>query len=275
MAPAIPSWTRTVPVRRLLRAVPVLLLCATAGSAGAADPAPAVPPLAADRPLQTYGATTVPAGRVQNEFGYTHQRRAGETLDSLGEWVVRWGLWRDFELNLLVGGYRWLDAPEAGGAEGWTDGRLGLKWTSQHGAGPRPTAALLLGTSLPTGQAPFREDTLQPEAVIAMAWSLGGGVRLGSNVGWGWGSRDLERFHRWWGSVALSVDLGGRFGAFAEAYGYRREEPGGAGTGYLDAGITCGLGPDFQLDARAGLGRNGLDEDWFASLGAAWRIHAP
>jgi hypothetical protein len=248
------------------------LLAATLAVVAAAEEAP---PLVTDRPTQTYSALTVPPAMIQNELGFTHGRVDGATADALGEWSVRWGVARDLELNVLLGSFVWQDAPGAGSVDGWTDSRLGLKWTSQHGDGPRPTAALLLGTSLPTGGEAYREDTLQPEAVIVMEWALGGRFALGSNVGYGWASQDLERFHRWWGSLVLSADLGGGVAAFAEGFGYRREEPGGASTGYLDAGLTWGLSPSLQLDARAGLGRNGRDEEWFVGVGAAWRGRGP
>ncbi len=246
-------------------------LAALAPRAGASD----LPPLVADRPTQSYSAVVVPAGMIQNELGYTHARVEGATFDALGEWFFRWGVIDDLEVNVLLGSLAWVDAPGAGAEHGWTDGRLGLKWTSQHGVGPRPTAALLLGTSLPTGDPVFREDTLQPEAIIAMVWGLGGRFALGANVGWAWASRDLQRFDRWLGSLVLAADLGRGFGAFVEGFGYLREEPGGSDTGYLDAGVSYLVSPAVVVDARVGAGRNGLDEDWLVGLGVTWRTEGP
>ena len=234
--------------------------------------AASAPPLTSDRPTQSFRAATVAAGQTQHELGYTHDRTDGVTVDTLGEWLFRWGVARDLEFRVLVGSVAWLDVPDAGRTHGWTDSGVGLKWTSQRGAGPRPTAALLLGTSLPTGGSAFGEDTLQPEAVVVMEWALSRRVNLGTNVAWAWASHDLERFDRWWGSLVLRVDLGKGFDLFGEGYGYRREVPGGSSTGYLDAGVAYRVADRVALDARVGLGRNGLDDDWLVGVGVTWRL---
>ena len=230
------------------------------------------PDLVGDRPTRTASAVTVPVGLVQNELGYTHDRTGGQTVDTAGEWLFRWGAARDFEVRLLVGSLAWLEDAEGQKHNGWTDGGVGLKWTSQHGSGARPTAALLLETSLPTGGAPFQEDTLQPAATIAMDWVLVRRVGLGANVGYVWASQDLVRYSQWWGSLALGVDLGAGVGLFVEGYGNSREEPGGSRTGYLDAGLTYRLSPTLLLDARYG---GGAVDTRFVGLGLVWRGRGP
>jgi hypothetical protein len=240
-----------------------------------AAPAQEPPALRADRPAATVDARCVPRGLFQNELGYTHRRVGEAREDQLGEWLFRWGLWRDVEARLEVGGWRHSEAPGQPTRDGWSDGGLGLKWTSQHGEGPRPTAALVLATSLPTGGADWQEDTLQPEAVIAMAWDLGGGVELAANAGYTYASLDLERFDRWLGSLRLGMALGRRFDCFLEGYGYSREAPDGESTGYLDVGLGYLPTPNLRLDARVGAGRNGVADDWFASVGVTWRGVGP
>ncbi len=232
-------------------------------------------PLVSDRPTQTFSALTVPAGRVQNELGYSHDQTGDVTLDKVGEWYFRWGVVRDFEIFVEIGSLAWEETAGAGTVHGWTDGGLGLRWTSQHGEGARPTAALLASTTLPTGGADFSEDTLQPEVIIAMEWGLGGGVALSSNVAWAWASEDLERFDRWWGSLVLDVNLGRGFGLFTEGFGYLSERPDGPSTGYLNAGVSYLVSSRVLLDARVELGRNGLDDDWLVGVGASWRSAGP
>ena len=228
--------------------------------------------LVGDRPQRTASAVTVPVGLVQNELGYTHARADGRSVDTLGEWLFRWGAARDFEVRVLVGSLAWLEDAEGQKHNGWTDGGVGLKWTSQHGSGARPTAALLVETSLPTGGAPFQEDTLQPAATIAMDWVLARRLKLGANVGYVWASRDLVRFDQWWGSLALGVDLGAGVGLFVGGDGNLQEESGGSPTGYLDAGLTYRLSPDLLLDVRYG---GGAVDTRFVGLGLVWRGRGP
>jgi hypothetical protein len=225
-------------------------------------------PLIGDRPLQTVSAVTVPVGTVQNELGYTHADADGRTVQTLGEWLFRWGVVRDAEVRLVIGSLAW--AEDAGGDrhQGWTDGGVALKWTSQHGRGPMPTAALVLGTSLPTGDHPFQEDTLQPAAVIAMDWALGRRVGVGVNVGYAWASRDLARYDEWSGSLALTAELGAGFGLLLEGYGFLKEQPGGDATGYWNGGLTYRLTSRLLLDARVGGGSGDVQR---MGVGIVWR----
>ena len=61
------------------------------------------------------------------------------------EWSYphRFGVVRDFEIDVHLGSLAWREVPGQGTEHGWTDGGVGLRWTSQHGEGAKPTAALL------------------------------------------------------------------------------------------------------------------------------------
>jgi hypothetical protein len=225
-------------------------------------------PLVADRPLQTVGAVAVPAGTVQHELGYTRADVDDRTVQTLGEWLLRWGVARDVEVRVLIGSVVWAEDAAGETQQGWADSGVAFKWTSQHGRGPMPTAALILGTSLPTGGDPFREDTLQPAAIVAMEWALGRRVGLGLNMGYAWASRDLARYDEWSGSLAVTVGLPAGFGLLLEGYGFLQEEPGGDATGYLNGGLTYRVSSRLLLDARVGAGSG---EVQLVGVGVTWR----
>jgi len=230
----------------------------------------AEPPLVGDRPDFTESAVTVPRGSVQHELGVTHAREDDLEATVAGEWLVRWGVVRNLELRLGLPSWAREEAPGAA-ADGWTDGLVGLKWHSQDGRGPRPAAALLVGTTVPVGSGRFGEDTLRPEVAIAMEWSLGARVGLGANVGYRYASQDLLRYDQWRASLSLGLDLGAGLGCFVEGFGFSRLRPDGDRQGFLDAGLTWRVATTWQLDVRGGLGRNGRAEDWFAGAGLVTR----
>lgn len=221
--------------------------------------------LVTDRPDFTESAAVVGPGRVQIEGGYTFTRAGDVDAHALGEILVRIGLGEILELRLAPNSYVWIDGAEE--LEGLEDPGLGLKWLiAESGAS---AAALLLGTSVPTGADELGADGWQPEATIALAHDFAR-ASLGANLGWGWEEAGGERLHTALASVALGVPLGARGGAFVEVYGLAAEGAGGE-EAYADAGLTRLLSPDFQLDARVGAGLNGAAADWFVGVGAARR----
>ena len=52
-------------------------------------------------------------------------------------------------------------------------------------------------------------------------------------------------------------------------------EDEGAASDEQVADLRSALAAELAVDARFGLGRNGLDEDWFAGLGFTWRSAGP
>jgi hypothetical protein len=232
------------------------------GSSRAQEP----PPLASDRPDFTETASSVPRGSVQVEVGATWTDDGGEAL-SVGEVLVRIGLGRGLELRLGPGGYGRIEAGEAT-VEGREDGFVGLKLE----LGARPALALLLGSSIPTGSADLGADAWQPEAVLALAWTLSPRLSLASNLGAGSFVEADERFETAFGSLALGFAASERLGLFVELYALGRETPGGDLAPTFDTGATWLLSPDLQLDARVEipLGRGEPEPSLGVGLVARW-----
>lgn len=230
-------------------------------------------PLVTDRPDFTESAETVAPGRFQLEAGVT-LTEAGEVDErSLGELLGRLGLSERLELRLGAPSHLSVEGPGGADAEGWEDASLGVKARLWDGdGGTRPDAALIVATSLPTGDRELGGGAgLVPEAVLALAWEPAADLGLGANLGYAHARGDGERFHQAFASVALGWGAGERLGLFAELFGFSEEEPDGDATLYADGGATWLLSPDLQLDARAGTGLSGTDTDWFVGLGFAAR----
>lgn len=230
----------------------------------------AVEPLVTDRPDFTESAAVVAPGWVQVESGYTFSREGALESHTAGEVLVRVGLLRAVELRLGFNSYVWVDAPSVEDG-GFSDTELGLKlgpWEPGVPSGG-PGIALLLAASVPTGAEGFGEDEVQPGAKLAAGWDLSDRVAVGSNLNVALASDGGDRFTELGGSLALGLGLAERLGGYVEYFGFVRD--GRANEGFLNGGFTYLLSPDLQVDARAGLGLDGPEPDYFVGAGFAWR----
>jgi hypothetical protein len=231
-------------------------------------------PLVTDRPDFTESASVPGGGHVQVEGGWTVEGDGDARAHALGEILVRIGLGERFEARVEPA--TWISSDPGDGADdvsGLDDGGIGVKAMLFRARPPGvPAAALLVGTTVPTGDAGIGEEGWQPEARLALGWDLSERWSLGANAGWGRPEEGGERFDQALGSVAVGRALGARLGAFLELFG---RAPAGAGSdadaAYVDGGLTLAFGPDAQLDARAGAGLTDAAADWFFGLGLARR----
>jgi hypothetical protein len=257
-----------------VRAIPPLplvaaLAMAVAGGASAQDRS-----LVGDRPDFTESTETVEPGHVQLETGFTFSRARRDTEElAVGEALARIGLSASWELRVGAGSFVDVSS-DRGDVDGVADASLGFKVKLFEASAARPDLALLLGTSLPTGSSGLGEDGAVPEVKVAASWTLSDRVGLGVNLGWANAKDGGDRFDEVSWSVAAGLDLAGDWGAFAELYGFSREELGGDPTLYADGGVTFAIHANLQLDARLGVGLDdggGDVPDWFAGAGAVVR----
>lgn len=236
-------------------------------------------PLVADRPDFTESALTVPRGHVQAESGFTFTRQGDEESTSLGEVLIRIGIGERVEARLGVGSYSRVDpgVPGGGTFSGYEDPSVGLKimLTPQDGnllPPGHPQMALLLSTSAPLGSDELTADEWQPEAKLALGWSLTDRVSLSSMLIYGYPTDGDERFHQFGVSLSAGFSLADRWGAFLEGYGFSKESLDGSSTTYLDGGVTFSISKDIQLDARIGAGLDDPSPNWFTGVGAVVRF---
>lgn len=233
-------------------------------------------PLVTDRPDFSESAATVQTGAMQLEAGYTFARTGVVEEHAIGELLVRIGLASRLELRVGLNSFIVRRGPGVGD-EGLDDTSLGAKFTilppgnRPAGAVWRPAVAILVATSLPTGADGVGGQEPNPEAKLALAWELGPRVALSSNLNLASTEDGGQRFEQVSGSVALGVSLTQRLGAYVEYYGFSKQAAGGPDAHFVNAGATLLGSDDLQFDARAGLGLNDLDPDYFVGVGLAWR----
>ncbi|MFQ5747423.1 MAG: transporter [Gemmatimonadota bacterium] len=233
------------------------------------------PPLVTDRPDFTESATAVVPGRLQAELGYTFSRTGDEERHAIGELLIRIGIADRLEGRVGLNSFAVVDGGPGSGPSGLEDLTLGAKLVLvRPGTGASrgvPRVALLGSVSLPTGDDAIGAAEAQPSGLVALAWDLSDRVGLGANAGVTSVHGGAGRVAEGSASVALGVALTDRLGAFFEAFRIFPEAAGGPDTSFLDAGLTLGLGPDLQIDWRAGIGLDDPGPNYFTGLGVAIR----
>jgi hypothetical protein len=228
-------------------------------------------PIVSDRPDFTESSETICPGRVQLEMGFTFTQVDQVKGYSFGEVLARIGAGPDWEVRVGLNSYSRSTVADEEVAAGLEDMSLGAKYRLLAGEGAKPTSALIVGVGLPTGSSKLGVDRPQPEAVLALAWDLYDWLSLGSNLGYAYSYDGQAHFDQQWGGVALGAGIGAALGLYLEWFGFTEEEGDGPGLSYLDGGFTYLLSPDVQLDARAGIGINGRDEDYQLGVGLVVR----
>ena len=237
--------------------------------------------LVTDRPDQTESSSVVPRGLVQLEMGWSREVEDGDIearSDAMPALLARIGVARRLELRLGHEGYTWESGVEPE-AEGLGDAGIGVKVKlSEEGPGWRPDAALIAGTTLPTGQDGFTSERADPAFRFALSHTVSERVSLGYNLGAAWASGpDDSGMIRTETSCQYTATVGfalaERFGSFLEIFGEAPLSDGARdATTSLDGGFTFLVLPNVQLDAAAGVGLSDEASDWFFGLGASVRL---
>jgi hypothetical protein len=244
------------------------------------------PELVTDRPDQTESSATVLPGLVQIEMGWTREGDeedgTGTRSDALPGSLVRIGVTRRMELRLGHAGHNW-ERIGAGGpgleSEGLGDSEVGLKMKLRdEGPSWRPDVALIIATTLPTGDDEQSSGRADPSFRFALAHTLSERASLGYNAGVAWGTlvgpageKETEAVLEYTATVGFA--LAERLGCFAEFFGIAPLTEGAPDAGVSwDGGATILLLPNLQFDLAGGVGLTDDAADWFFGLGVSARL---
>lgn len=254
----------------------LLATAVTIGCAACVRPAlrPDAAPLVTDRPDFTESALTVPKGSVQVEMGGTYSREDGVQSLSSGETLIRSGLTPRVELRLTAASYA-VERSDVARAQGLEDTGIGFKFFIHDGGERRsivPTVALIAGTSLPTGAAPFRSRRALPEAKLLGAWTVSDRIGFASNLNWARAESDGTAHDEYSGSGSFAFALTERVGAYAEYFAFGERTASWSRREYVNGGLTFLVHPTLQLDARAGFRVDAPADGTFVGLGVSRRF---
>lgn len=232
-------------------------------------------PIITDRPDFTEATETVPPGRTQIEAGITFSRSGAARDGSFGEVLVRHALGKQTELRFEAPNYA-SSRGEGARTTNFEDGSIGFKRVLLAGSGfgfQKPRVSLIGSVGLPLGSREVRGSGVQPGVKLLLGVDLNERFSLSSNLNAAYLKDEASRFNEISGSVSLGIGLSERLGSYVEVFGFA---PGGEreSSKFLNGGFTYLLSPDFQLDARLGIGLgNHVDgPDQFFGVGASRRF---
>lgn len=231
-------------------------------------------PLVTDRPDFTESGTTVGKGVAQLEFGYTFTDTSAGPAHSLGEPLVRYGVfaeWLEFRVGLAPANQRASAGEDR--HTGTEDLYLGFKAGLTPQDGLLPETALIPQINAPTGSNAFTSDHFEPGVNLIYSWEINDSLATAGSTQWNRridsGKDYLEMAQSW----TLAYSLTDKLGAYTEWYGMF---PSGATTErpqhYLNGGFTYLISNDVQLDIRAGVGLNSQSDDFFFGTGMSIRL---
>lgn len=240
-------------------------------------------PLATDRPDFTEASSTVGKGRIQLESGYTFIRdRSGgvtTTSHSYPEALLRVGAladWLEFRVGQNFGHTRTGSPHAVFSAAGAEDLYLGVKLGLTEQERVLPEMALIVQTTVPTGEREFTTGKMQPGLNWLYGWDvIPDRLTLGGSTQ---GNKAFDAAGHGYVELAQSITVGyvltERLGAYTEWFAFfpcGAIAPSVGALHYLDGGFTYKFTPNLQFDIRAGVGLSRLADDFFAGSGFAVR----
>lgn len=257
------------------------------GKSSAAQRSPWDERIETERHDFTQSAVTVGRGVVQLESGYTYfYKDADQEIEhshTFPEMMLRVGLSEDIEFRL-----RWnhvwqsIDDEDLSGAE---DLRYSLKlqMTQQCGYGCRPTSALELRGTAPTGGSEFSTNQAEFSLDYIYQWRVGDRATVAGSTGFGSnGYADFgllpdepaaEDFKVLSQSAVLGLELTDSNTAYAEWYvifssGLADEFV----ISVFNVGVDHYVTDNFVVDFRAGIGLSDDSDDFFVGVGGGYRL---
>ncbi len=238
-------------------------------------------PLIGDRPDYTESSTTVGLGVKQLEMGYTYSYDNDGTTrtksHSYPETLWRIGMYAEW-LELRIA-YNYGDVYETTGAvetvtSGGEDLYLGVKIALTPQDGVLPETALVLQSTVPSGDDVFSAGDALPGFNYIYSWALDDDWSLAGQTQWNRAvdGQTGDAYSEFSQSVAIGKSLSDRLGGYYEWYCLI---PDGADTEpvehYMNGGFTYLVHNNLQLDFRVGFGLNDKSDDYFVGTGLIFR----
>jgi len=253
------------------------------GSDAVGGPASMDEPLIGDRPDFTESSTTVGLGVKQVEMGYTYTFDNDGTTQtkshSYPEMLWRVGVYADWlELRIAYNFGDVFGATESTETRTTTSGGedlyLGFKIALTPQDGILPETALVLQTTVASGDDVFSAGEALPGFNYIYSWALDNDWSLAGQTQWNRAmdaetTRPYSEFSQ---SLAIGKSFSEKLGGYYEWFCLI---PDGADSApvehYMDGGFTYLIQNNLQLDIRAGFGLNEESADYFAGTGLIFR----
>lgn len=235
-----------------------------------------------DRPGIADGSRVIRPGQIQVEVGIQDEKRRENAATHSHTFfvpaLVRLGVLRQIELriesNSFISNSTSSDGVPSIRAEGYSPVSLGAKYQLYDSRSEeRKSLGLIVRVFPPSGSADFRSTRFTGDARLAADWDFAPKFSLNPNVGLARLQDDTGRtYSATLSALTLNYLPTERVNPFIDAGLQYPEQPHGATSITLDAGIALIVNPDMQLDLSAGRGVQGdTPPRPFVSLGVSLR----
>jgi hypothetical protein len=230
------------------------------------------------RPGSAEPAEILSLGILQFESGYEYHKEGTHKNQSFGNLLIRYGLLPRIELGVGLNSYMISEHEDIHHhlheEKGLEDITLNMRAQLLHGADhfdiTKPSVALLVSTTAPTGSKAFKNEKLQPDVRFTLEWKLNEIFKLGTTLGNTFVREEHESYNTFTGVVGFHAHLSHELGGFAE---FVRHDKGGDHpheSNHVEAGLTFLVNNDTQLDIFSGLEVGGDSEDTNYLFGAGF-----
>lgn len=224
--------------------------------------------LVTDRPDFTESALVVPAKMIQIEAGAEYTDFKSATDFSIPGVLARFGLGRNLEIRLGFSGWTSVTMNDKSNTY-LNDMILEAKYQITSTTAQMPMAVLLV-TTLPTGDEAVSVETLEIGIKFACSYDLSDRFSLGANFGAISSDTGDDNEILSLASIALGIGINNRLSAFLEALAEMPEtEPWQP---VFDGGFTYLITPVAQADLYVGKGLNNHTADLIIGGGFSFRF---
>ncbi len=238
-------------------------------------------PLESDRPDITEAPTTVGLGRLQIESGYlyTHGKSGDPTANSheLPQLLLRYGIAERLELRCYFDGIvldsrRQAHSGRLVEEDGLSDIEFGFKYAATQQDGWWPKMAVLAAVTAPAGSPNQTSGQVDPIVGYLYGWEITKRLSLDAETAATWTAESDDRYSELQQSFSLGFALTEPLHVFGEWAGlFRRHADDSRPQQYFDAGVTCLVSPNVQLDWSAGVGLTAAADRFFTGCGITMR----
>lgn len=224
-----------------------------------------------DRPGETATPVITAPHFFQAELGFFKENSGDDYTIQHPDFLLKYGLLKKVELRLqgdFITDYKHL-IPNPETTSGLQPVEIGGKLSLLEGKGIVPQTAFIAQVGLPfLSSAAFRTPHLVPSFRAVLQNKITEKFSLGYNVGAEWDGESTVP--SWLYTVAPAVELGEKWNAFVEVYGFvkKAELPEHS----LDAGVAYALSENTRLDLSGGVGLSEKAPDQFIMLGFSFRV---
>lgn len=225
-----------------------------------------------DRPNESEVADLVPKRYFQIESGIYSEKKSESERDVIHpHTLLRYGIAEWIELRVLTNfstlTKKMISSDKI--STGLEPVAPGVKISLLKQKNIIPSTSLLLHAGIPSlASKDFKAKHLAPEIRVLMENSLSDNVELTYNAGLEWDG--FEKHPTWLYTISPGFDIGDRFEAFIEAYGYFNKYEAAQHT--IDGGIEFFVNKDFAVDICSGFGLNKSASNFFVTFGGSIRF---